>query len=326
MEVSAQANIAHTVVKKQANDEIQDAVAGEEHKEDPEDNVFLITTFHPSDHTVREIVHKNWDILGQNDETNFLYKKRLITGYRRPKNLRDHLVNSNIPRAEEDDQVDPWAAERRAETAPPLQQEAITPTINKKQKRITDFYTRQSSALEVIEEETGGSTTTPQRTPTTNTLTPRRGTDPKHRGFNFCGAKRHCRFCPFLNKTGKITSHITGKEHVCMNNISCRSSNLIYCISCTKCGSQYVGQTLLRVRDRFEGHLGDINRGNMLKSVSRHMCTFGHNGNADMTISVLEFIKKAPRSPAALIIRNRVERKWIHLLRTMAPQGMNLED
>jgi len=80
-----------------------------------EDAVFLITTFHPSDQTVRDIVHKNWDILGQNDETNFLYKKRLITGYRRPKNLRDLLVNSNIPRAEEDDQVDPWAELRRAE-------------------------------------------------------------------------------------------------------------------------------------------------------------------------------------------------------------------
>jgi len=88
-----------------------------------------------------------------------------------------------------------------------------------------------------------------------------------------------------------------------------------------------VGQTLLRVRDRFEGHFGDINRGDMSKSVSRHMCTFGHNGNIDLTISVLEFVKKAPRSPAALIIRNRVERRWIHLLRrTMAPQGINLDD
>ena len=58
-----------------------------------EDAIFLITTFHPSGHTVREIVQRNWDILGQYDETNSLYKKRLITGYRRPKNLQDLLVN-----------------------------------------------------------------------------------------------------------------------------------------------------------------------------------------------------------------------------------------
>ena len=38
-----------------------------------------------------------------------------------------------------------------------------------------------------------------------------------------------------------------------------------------------------------------------------------------------EFIKKAPRSPQALTIRNRVELRWIHLLRTPIPLGLNLE-
>jgi hypothetical protein len=45
-----------------------------------------------------------------------------------------------------------------------------------------------------------------------------------------------------------------------------------------------------------------------------------------MQISALEFIKKAPRSPASSIIRDRVERRWMHLLRTCAPKGLNIED
>ena len=164
-----------------------------------EDAVFLITTFHPSDHTVRDIVHKNWDILGQNDETNFLYKKRLITGYRRPKNLRDLLVNANIPRAEEDDQVDPWAELRRAEVAPVLPLEALPPNIIRKQKHITDFFTQRSPTLEMIEEDPGSDNIALPRTSQHTIGRPRRGTAPKYRGFNFCGAKRHCRFCPSVS-------------------------------------------------------------------------------------------------------------------------------
>ena len=45
-----------------------------------------------------------------------------------------------------------------------------------------------------------------------------------------------------------------------------------------------------------------------------------------MEIHVLEFIKMPPRSEAALNVRNRVERRWIHLLRTPAPKGLNIDD
>ena len=64
---------------------------------DNKDNVFLTTTFHPSDHTICEIVHKNWDILGQSVHTEYLYHKKLVVGYKRPKNLRDTLVTQGYP-------------------------------------------------------------------------------------------------------------------------------------------------------------------------------------------------------------------------------------
>ena len=42
-------------------------------------------------------------------------------------------------------------------------------------------------------------------------------------------------------------------------------------------------------------------------------------------ISILECIKKTPHSPQAVVIRNRVEKHWTHLLRCMALQGLNIE-
>ena len=61
-------------------------------------------------------------------------------------------------------------------------------------------------------------------------------------------------------------------------------------------------------------------------TVGRHFSHTSHNGLFDLEISVVEFIKKPPKSEAAQIIRDRVERRWIHVLRTKAPQGLNIED
>jgi hypothetical protein len=129
-----------------------------------------------------------------------------------------------------------------------------------------------------------------------------------------------------IDKSGKITCFVTGIEHSCMKNVSCRSSNLVYAISCTRCGIQYVGQTSLRVKDRFVHHLYDINMSNKEKTVSKHFSLPSHNGVKDMKINVLEFIKKPPRSHQATKIRSRVEKNWTHLFRCMAPLGLNIDN
>ena len=92
------------------------------------------------------------------------------------------------------------------------------------------------------------------------------------------------------------------------------------------CNLQYVGQTLLRLRDRFTGHFGDVNNSRQEKSIGRQFSQQGHQGVDDMRISVLEFIKNPPRSPQAVTIRNRVESNWIHLFHSLAPRGLNMEN
>ena len=83
---------------------------------------------------------------------------------------------------------------------------------------------------------------------------------------------------------------------------------------------------MIRLKDRFVGHLGDINNGRIEKPVGAHFSQRSHDGLNDMSITILEFIKKPPRSLEAITIRNRVERNWTHLLRTLAPQGLNQEN
>ena len=91
------------------------------------------------------------------------------------------------------------------------------------------------------------------RSATSLTTEHRKGTSEKERGFFFCG-QWGCKFCPLLKKTGTIKCTTTQIRHQCIKKITCMSSILIYAITCKRCNLQYVGQTLLRLRDRFTGH------------------------------------------------------------------------
>jgi len=82
---------------------------------------------------------------------------------------------------------------------------------------------------------------------------------------------------------------------------------------------------MLRLKDRFVSHFRDIEIGDLEKGVSRHFSQSQHMGIKDIKISVLEFIKKPPRSLQAVKIRHGVEKHWTHLLRCLAPIGLNSE-
>ena len=66
------------------------------------DKVFLIQTYHP-----HKQIHQNWPILGRNNTTEFLYNKKLVCGYRRPKNVRDILTKAKVSFLKGDELADP---------------------------------------------------------------------------------------------------------------------------------------------------------------------------------------------------------------------------
>ena len=138
--------------------------------------------------------------------------------------------------------------------------------------------------------------------------------------------KWNCRYCSRLNDSGKIRSHTTNKTHNAMRNVSCHSNNLVYCISCKKCGKQYVGQTKNSVRQRFVSHFYLIGHKKTEHEVSRHFNSHDHRGIHDVEIHVLEFIKSDVQKPETRSYRLRSEYSWIQRLRTQIPLGMNTID
>lgn len=55
-----------------------------------------------------------------------------------------------------------------------------------------------------------------------------------------CGDSR-CGTCPYL-KTGDSISFKCGQTLYVNENMSCKSKNLLYCITCNHCGEHYIGQ------------------------------------------------------------------------------------
>ena len=147
---------------------------------------------------------------------------------------------------------------------------------------------------------------------------------------HLCQRSKTCRYCPILNKTGKIISHSTGKTFTSMKNVNCQSSNLIYLIACKSCGIQYVGQTRNRLLTRFQGHFNDITH-DRDTTVARHLNRCDKNtpiatDNPKFEITILSFIPSPPDSVDSKIHRDREEKRWMHRLTTIMPSGLNLMD
>ena len=64
------------------------------------DNLYLITTYHPTFHEVNRIVNQNMDLLDRSSSTRPIIQAPLIRGFRRCRNLRDHLVRARLPPAQ----------------------------------------------------------------------------------------------------------------------------------------------------------------------------------------------------------------------------------
>jgi hypothetical protein len=155
----------------------------------------------------------------------------------------------------------------------------------------------------------------------------------------------NCRYCPKLDRTGTITSTSTNRQYNTRKIVSCKSNNLIYCITCTKCKKQYVGQTKNRLQDRFVAHFYNIENKNKKKRsqvkttalslyrqskfddpIGRHFNMPDHQGLRNIHIHILQFISAPSDSIPGQELRDDWERRWIHRLKTISPLGLNSAD
>ena len=133
--------------------------------------------------------------------------------------------------------------------------------------------------------------------------------------------KHNCKYCTKLDKTGNIKT--TDNILNCKKDITCNSSNVIYCIECKRCNLKYVGQTKRRIKDRIREHFYSINH-KKGSDIAYHFNQKDHSGIHDIKIYIVDFIFKHPDSKRAGILRNKIEFNWIHRLHSSAPTGMNV--
>ena len=126
-----------------------------------------------------------------------------------------------------------------------------------------------------------------------------------------------CKTCPYMKKTTSIKCWITKEEIPIRGRYNCKSKNIIYLLSCAKCGLQYVGQSGNTFNERFRAHLTDVRQGNVIKPVSRHFVTNGHTVD-DVYATILT------QTSGNINIRLRTEESWITKLKTKTPLGLNL--
>ena len=127
------------------------------------------------------------------------------------------------------------------------------------------------------------------------------------------------------NTKNVFVSTITNRRYHVINHTSeplkCSSSNIIYLITCNRCGIQYVGETSQRLNRRMNNHRTSIrNKKNLL--LYEHFnypdgCNLSH-----LKIQPIEQIVEKKNGDAKT---DRLKREafWIKELRTLTPYGLN---
>jgi len=119
--------------------------------------------------------------------------------------------------------------------------------------------------------------------------------------------------------------------HSSLDSIDCRSSNIIYLITCTKCNLQYVGETAQKLNARFNLHRSGIRNKDKINFCKR-LCSHFHEGlckDAEFTVNVIEKLEGNGRLPNGKVdldiasLRRRKEKEWMLKLRTVYPYGLN---
>ena len=134
--------------------------------------------------------------------------------------------------------------------------------------------------------------------------------------------RKNCKYCKMLNKS--LNLQHKKRDYQCKTNISCESSNLIYCLECTRCNKKYIGETKRELRTRIREHLNKID--NKDDATVYHHYHSGECCKEDIEVRVLDFIFDHPESKRSNSLRKIIENNWIQRLETYAPNGLNIMD
>ena len=128
-----------------------------------------------------------------------------------------------------------------------------------------------------------------------------------------------CKVCHLVNETKEFRSNTRDESHKMHGEFNCNTVGVVYLVTCNKCSTQYVGQTMRKFQIRLKEHVSDIEhrRDTVL---SHHFNSKRHSIN-NLRAQIIE--KVSPSDTHTLLER---EKLWIQTLFTRHPHGLNSHD
>ena len=97
---------------------------------------------------------------------------------------------------------------------------------------------------------------------------------------------RRCKTCPYMPSVKSVTFKHTNKTFILKSSFTCKSKNLIYCMTCNGCSKQYIGETGDVLRNRMTVHRQHIRDSKyQILSVSKHIAKCAKGITPEFTIS-----------------------------------------
>lgn len=98
-----------------------------------------------------------------------------------------------------------------------------------------------------------------------------------------------CKICPFIQTSPRVNGYIQRRTFLANRpaGCSCSTKGIIYVITCTKCGMQYVGMTKRSLKARISEHLRNIKNKRKDTFLYKHFCRVDHS-NKDFEVTILD--------------------------------------
>ena len=88
-------------------------------------------------------------------------------------------------------------------------------------------------------------------------------------------SKPSCGTCPFLDPDQEVKGH--SSIFTVRRAFHCHLCNVVYVVTCYKCGLLYVGETESSFETRLKEHLAGVRLGHTSLPVARHFCSPSHS-------------------------------------------------
>lgn len=146
-------------------------------------------------------------------------------------------------------------------------------------------------------------------------------------GSSKCNSKT-CKACKHITVTKTYTSTHTRRQYNIARSYNCKSTNIVYLITCSLCKKQYVGETQRKLSERLADHRSNI-RTHKNTPIANHFNLPGHSvDNVQITpidsvtaVELLSFRDNPGKLKRRLL---HLESYHQHQLFTFEPHGINL--